>query len=148
LCDDRQERGEGSSGRLTLENHRSLIMVIDNNSGIREFYCAELSEQGYEVIATGEFSRAAEMIEKSKPDLVLIDPFTEGENRWDVLADIKNGIHHVPVLLCLAFAVDDNSSLLALADGCVIKSSCTADLISKVELLLKRCSPKEHDKAD
>jgi DNA-binding response OmpR family regulator len=117
-------------------------MIIDNNSGVRELYRTELSERGYEVITTGDITRAVEMIEKSKPDLVLVDPFTEGENRWDVLADIKSGIHHVPVLLCLAFAVDDNSSLLALADGYVVKSCCTADLISKVELLLKRCSPE------
>ncbi|OPY66326.1 MAG: Phosphate regulon transcriptional regulatory protein PhoB [Syntrophorhabdaceae bacterium PtaU1.Bin034] len=115
-----------------------LIVVIDRNAGIRELYATELGERGFEVITTGDFVQAVKMIESAKPDLVLIDPSIKGENRWDVVADIKKVAKHVPVVLCLAFAPDENNPFLVLSDDYVVKSSSTAHLISKVESLLNR----------
>jgi DNA-binding response OmpR family regulator len=113
-------------------------MVVDGSTGIREFYAIELGQRGFEVITTGDFVQAVKMIESAKPNLVLIDPSMEGEERWDVVADIRRVAKHVPVMLCFTLVPEKNNPFLALSDGCVVKSCYTAHLISKVQSLLNR----------
>ena len=113
-------------------------MIIDENTGIRELHALELAERGYEVITTGDASVVEEMIAASEPDLILVDPHIRGKYRWNVVAGIKERHAHLCVLLCTVFVIDDNDPHFDLADGYVVKSSCTDDLISKVETLLRR----------
>jgi hypothetical protein len=70
--------------------------------------------------------------------LVLVDPYIGGEYRWDVVAGIKERNAHLCVLLCTVFTIDDNNPHFDLADGYVVKSSCTDELILKVDTLLRR----------
>ena len=102
--------------------------------------CAESwPRRGYRVVTTGDASAVEEMIDALKPDLVLVDPYIGGEHRWDVVAGIKERNAHPCVLLCTVFTVaDDNDPHFNLADGFVVKSSCTDDLILKVDTLLRR----------
>jgi DNA-binding response OmpR family regulator len=113
-------------------------MIIDENAGIRELYALELAGRGYEVTTTGDASAVEEMIAALEPDLVLVDPYIGGEYRWDVVGGIKERNAHLCVLLCTLFVIDDNDPHFHLADGFVVKSSCTDELILKVETLLTR----------
>ena len=117
---------------------RPLVMIIDENTGIREFHAIEFAERGYEVITTGDVSAVEEMIASLQPDFVLVDPYIRGKYRWDVVSGIKERNAHLSVLLCTVFIMDDNDPHSDLADGFVVKSSCTDELILKVDTLLGR----------
>ena len=58
---------------------RPLVMIIDENTGIREFHAIEFAERGYEVITTGDVSAVEEMIASLQPDFVLVDPYIRGK---------------------------------------------------------------------
>src|SRR5271157_5933051 len=107
------------------------VMIMDENSGIRQFYAVELAESGYEVVTVGDAAVFKEAISNSKPDLVLIDPWIGGQYRWDMVSDIKRGDSLTPVLLCLAFDAPFPRDLVA-AEGFVLKSMFTDDLLAMV----------------
>lgn len=95
----------------------------------------------------GDAAVLKEAIGRSEPDLVLIDPWIGGRHRWDVVSGIKKRDPMTPVLLCLAFDAPVPSDapfpkhLAELADGVVVKSSSTADLLLHVEQIVG-ASPK------
>ena len=121
-----------------MKIRRPLVVILDENGGIRELYALELAERGYEVVTLGDVAGVEEMIAGLEPDLVLLDPYIGGKYRWDVVTGIKGRNPHLRVLLCTALAIDDHDLHFGLVDGYIVKSSCTDDLILKVELLVKK----------
>ena len=49
------------------------IMVVDNEMEIIQLIKLYLSREGYEVVWTTESTKAAELAQKEKPDLILLD---------------------------------------------------------------------------
>ena len=48
------------------------IMVVDNEMEIIQLIKLYLSREGYEVVWTTESTKAAELAQKEKPDLILL----------------------------------------------------------------------------
>lgn len=122
-----------------VKDRKPTVIIIDGNTGIRELYAAELTDRGYDVVAMGYAAIVEETISRSKPDLIILDPWIGGEYRWDVLRSIKEGHPLMPVLICLAF--DAPCDFTGLAEGIVVKSSFTADLLLKVEQITQARKP-------
>ena len=49
------------------------IMVVDNEMEIIQLIKLYLSREGYEVVWTTESTKAAELAQEEKPDLILLD---------------------------------------------------------------------------
>lgn len=120
-----------------MKDQKPTVMIIDKNTRIRELYGLELADRGYEVVTVGNAAVVEDEISRSNPDLIILDPWIGGQYRWDVLSSVKEGHPLIPVLLCLAFDMPFPNNLRALADGVVVKSSFTADLLLKVEQITK-----------
>ncbi len=118
------------------KDRKPTVMIIDENAGIREFYAAELAERGYDVVAAGNAGDVEEVIRRSKPDLIILDPWIEGRYRWDVLSSIKEEDSRMPVLLCLAFDAPVPEDMV-LAEEFVLKSMFTGDFLLKVERIIR-----------
>ena len=54
------------------------IMVVDNEMEIIQLIKLYLSREGYEVVWTTESTKAAELAQKEKPDLILLDVVMPG----------------------------------------------------------------------
>jgi DNA-binding NtrC family response regulator len=125
------------------------ILVVDDQSCVREFLSEELAREGHSVSTVKDTKNIGQHLKDSQPDLVLLDIYLDGSTRWDLLHDIKNRNPKLPVLIFTAydsFAVDPR---LSEADGYVIKSYVAIDTLKqKVAELLKweRANHKEHDK--
>jgi len=119
-----------------MDNRRTLIAVIDKDRGIGELYSLELSDRGYEVVAASNVESAEEFVARSKPDLVLLDPYAASEYRWDILAEIRGRNVELPILICLPFRMAPDDRHVRDADGCIVKSSDVSGLVSKVQSLL------------
>ncbi|MBW1784980.1 MAG: response regulator [Deltaproteobacteria bacterium] len=49
------------------------ILVVDDDTAIQLLYTDEFTEEGYEVITTGNGSGIVKLIEEKRPDLVVLD---------------------------------------------------------------------------
>jgi two-component system, chemotaxis family, chemotaxis protein CheY len=58
------------------------ILVVEDDAPIRDFMCAALADEGYEVVGAENGKTALELIRTCCPDLILLDmrmPIMDGE---------------------------------------------------------------------
>ena len=79
------------------------ILIVDDDESIQMLYADELTEDGYDVITTGDGFGLIEMIETEKPDLVIMDVKLGKYNGLDLLQDIRNAHWDLPVILCTSY---------------------------------------------
>jgi DNA-binding NtrC family response regulator len=113
------------------------ILIIDDNPRIRELLMEELVDEGYLVEITGDAESIERLLDFSKTDLILIDLYMNGRNRWDILHAIRKKNPHMPILLHTAYDSYREDPRLSEADGFVIKSMYFDDLKKKVSEILQ-----------
>ena len=75
------------------------ILIIDDHRCVRELLMEELKDEGYLVEITGDAESALRLLKSSKTDLILLDLYMNGRDRWDIMHDIKKKYPQLPVLL-------------------------------------------------
>lgn len=125
------------------------ILILDENSGVRELTSEELGGEGHLVVPIGKPCLIRELINILEPDLLLLDLHLSGVDRWDVLGAVKKEVPHLPVLIFSAYEGYRQDPRMALADGFVMKSFCFEKLKAKVAEVLQRnsihCAEGEKD---
>ena len=114
------------------------ILVVDDEKSIQILYAEALAEEGYDVIATSDGSTVMNLIAQERPDLIVLDIRLGEYNGLDLLQDVRNSFHDLPVILCTAYATfkDDLKSIAA--DDYVVKSSDLQELKYKIRAALER----------
>ncbi|ANU22604.1 response regulator transcription factor [Planococcus donghaensis] len=67
----------------------ATIMIVEDDEGIRELTRLFLLKKGYEVIQAEDGFQALELLEKDKPDLILLDVEMPGMNGLEVCRRIR-----------------------------------------------------------
>jgi DNA-binding response OmpR family regulator len=121
---------------LEDEMEKRKILVVDDENHIRMLYAEELGEDGYDVITAENGDGLLELIEKEKPDVVILDIKMVDYNGLDLLQDIRNKYYDLPVILCSAYDTfkDDMKSIAA--DHYVVKSFDLSELKQKITEVL------------
>ncbi len=114
------------------------ILLIDDKPGVRQILAEELAFQDYTVLSTGNISLVHEIIRYSNLDLIIMDPFVQGQHRWDLLLDIKQQDPYLPVLIVTEFANYRRDPRSALSAGLLVKSFDLQDLLKKISEVLPR----------
>ncbi len=114
------------------------ILVVDDEKSIQILYTEALAEEGYDVIATSDGSTVIDMITQERPDLVVLDIRLGEYNGLDLLQDVRNSFHDIPVILCTAYATFRDDLKSTAADDYVVKSSDLRELKQKVKTALER----------
>ena len=109
------------------------ILVVDDDPAIRMLYAEELSEEGYQVITCGEGPRLMHLIQKERPDVVLMDIRLGTDSGLDLLQVIRNTYSTLPVVLCTAHRAFKYDLKSTAADYYVTKSSNLDELKSTVQ---------------
>ena len=117
------------------------ILVVDDEEHIRLLYSEELSEAGYEVITAADGYKLIELIEKEKPDLVVLDIKMVDYNGLDLLQEIRNKFYNLPVILCTAYDTYKEDIKAIAADFYVIKSFDLTELKKKIARALEASIP-------
>jgi DNA-binding NtrC family response regulator len=99
------------------------ILVIDDDEVIRSLYTEELTEDGYEVVSTGDCSNLTKMISELAPDLILLDIRMGEYDGLELLQDIRRVFYKLPVILCSAYSTFKCDLKSIAADYYVVKSS-------------------------
>ena len=116
------------------------ILVVDSDYGIRLLYEEELTEEGYEVITWGGHEGLLETINEERPNRIVLDSEVGKCDGLDVLKDIRNSCHDMPVILCTGFANSKNSPESVSADDYVVKTWGLSELKRKVKRALRHSS--------
>jgi DNA-binding NtrC family response regulator len=115
------------------------LLVVDDEKNIRRLYESELKREGYEVETAESAEDALELIEKSPPDLVVLDIRLEGMDGIDCLRTIMEKRRDLPVILNSAYSTYKQDFASWMADAYVVKSADLTELKQKVrEVLAKR----------
>ena len=116
------------------------ILIVDDQPHIRELFSDELIDKGYEGTSFSDSKSVKGYFESSKPDLVVLDPYLNGFQGWDLLHDIKDGHPNLPVLIVTAYDTYKDDPRTSQADGYVVKNFFGLDSLKhkKTDLLEHR----------
>jgi len=109
------------------------ILLVDCNALLRQGLRSLLSSSGeFEVIGeAGDSVQATQLALSNPPDLLLIDSRLPGSNGLQVAAQLKRRLPRMRVIVLTETKTSDSvrESLLAGADGYVLKSATFAELL-------------------
>jgi two-component system KDP operon response regulator KdpE len=127
---------------------KSLILAVDDDPKILRLLRIELTAQGFQVLTAERGPEALEVIERQRPDLVVLDLIMPGMDGLEVLKRVreKSG---VPVIILTAKGTDtDKITGLELgADDYVPKPFNPEELTARVRAVLRRSHAREGETA-
>jgi len=120
---------------------KKKILVVDDEDDIRYVLKKFLREKNYEVIEAKGGSQCLELLEKEKPDLVILDILMPGMNGWEVCRRIREikFCQDIPVsMLTVLCDTEDRIKSLkyALADAHLCKPIDFPTLSETIERLI------------
>jgi DNA-binding response OmpR family regulator len=113
------------------------ILILDDDEAIRTLYAMELEDEGYTVIPLAEASRLLQLVEKTRPDLILLDIKLGEYDGLDMLKDIRSFNYHMPIILCSSYPIFKYDLRSIAADYYVVKSSDLEELKLIIRIALK-----------
>ena len=99
-------RAPGSTIILAM---KPVILVIDDEEAIRLFLKATLEDEGYAVVTYGKGQEVLDDLERTLPDLVLLDLMLPDMSGIQVLEKIKKRMPHVCVVIVTAYDKTDSA---------------------------------------
>ncbi len=81
------------------------VLVVDDNPSIVDIFVNMLEQGGYHVLSATGGEGALEILENSRPDVILLDILMEPMDGWQTLEQIKAGpptIASIPVMMLTA----------------------------------------------
>ena len=120
-----------------------LVLVAEDDSGIRDTLCGELAAAGYRTLAAPDGRDAISLFEESAPDVVLTDiamPYVDG---FRLIAEIRRRDRTPIIVLSVLGAESDKIRALDLgADDYVTKPFSVPELLARVRAQLRRAEPE------
>lgn len=106
---------------------RSLVLLIEDDRGLRELYRAELRFAGHHVVACEDGLDALRFLEHDRPDVIVLDldlPKVPGAQLRDELQRHPR-TRDIPVIVCTGLA----DPLPVLPDVTILRKPCGPDAI-------------------
>lgn len=144
------------SGRLDAATVARMaghaVLVVDEEAETRLFLERHLVEDGFDVLAVDRGLRALELIERSEPDLVLLDAALPDASGFELCRRLREGEpgrdwnRDVPVIIVSAYG-DPVDRLRGFARGCddyVVKPFVYEELLARMRAVLRRAGSPGH----
>jgi len=78
---------------------KALVLIVDDEEGIRETLSGILDDEGYESIVASSGEEAIKKIKENPPDVVLLDVWLTGMDGIQTLQEIKASYPALPVII-------------------------------------------------
>ena len=115
------------------------ILVVDDDTAIQLLYVDEFTEEGYEVITTGDGSGLVKLIEEKRPDLVVLDIKPGGNEALDRLQDIRSAYDDLPVVMSTAYTDFRVYGKSIAEDDTFTRSADLKELKRKIQKVVESC---------
>lgn len=127
---------------------RASVLVVDDEPTIAEIVGRYLERAGYSARTTGDGAEALALALQDRPDLVVLDLMLPGMGGLEVMRLLHEGLEHrTPVVLLTARGeeTDRITGLRSGADDYIVKPFSPAELVARVDAVLRRSAPEEKD---
>ncbi len=117
------------------------VLVVDDEKHIRMLYSEELLSEGYAVATSDGTEAIIEVIEREKPQVVILDIKLGGtRSGLDLLQEIRSKDQTLPVILSTAYDSFQHDLKSIAADYYVVKSVDLEELKNKVGLAMAKAT--------
>jgi len=79
--------------------NKSVILIVDDEEGIRESLSGIFEDEGYDVLTAGSGEEALKLLKEQSPDLILLDIWLPGIDGIQTLKEIKDIKAGLPVIM-------------------------------------------------
>jgi len=115
------------------------IVVVDDHRDIRDLVGKYLSQQGYRISVADSGTALKRLLERSAPDLVILDIMMPGEDGLSICRELRRSME-LPIIFLTAMA-DDTDRIIGLelgADDYLIKPFNPRELLARIRAVLRR----------
>ena len=116
-----------------------LVLIVDDDEGIREYVRVQLELEGYSVRGAGSAEEGLAALEEQSPDLILLDVMMPQVDGWEMLRRVqeRHGVGSIPVIM-FSGKVDEADAAARGAQGFIGKPFDPQQLIESTKQLLPR----------
>ena len=115
------------------------VLVVDDEPSISDAVATALRYEGYETMEVGAGRAAETAIDEFRPDLIVLDVMLPDLDGFAIARRLRDGNQRVPVIFLTAKdATEDKVAGLALADDYVTKPFSLAEIVARVQAVLRR----------
>lgn len=134
---------EGGHAEHTASTKNVSILVVEDDAFLSSLVSTRLSKEGYQVTSAFDGDQAWSALQKTVPDLVLLDIIMPGMNGFEVLKKMKadEKLKNVPVIIFsnLGQASEIQEGKELGADDFLVKAKYTLrEVLEKIDILLKK----------
>jgi CheY-like chemotaxis protein len=116
--------------RIACHN-RFMVLVVDDDAGVRRFVSATLEERGYTVVQAASAEEAWSILEHSRLDLLITDIVMPGANGLQLAARAHKIQPHIRAIFITGYAEQFRDELSG--SVCLSKPFMPASLLFAVE---------------
>ncbi len=125
----------------------SKILIIEDDKFLRELITRKLQSEKFETTSAIDGESGLELVEKEKPDIILLDLILPGINGFEVLTKIKGNeaIASIPVIILSNLGQKDDIEKgmnLGAVDYLVKAHFTPNEIIEKINQTLAKASPQ------
>jgi phosphate regulon transcriptional regulator PhoB len=140
--------GEAPPRRSTqTEPHLNRVLIIEDDRDIVELVRYNLEKEGFQVAATGDGMAGLAQLQKSPPDLLLLDLMLPKLSGLEICKAVRRNesLNRLPILI-LSARGEEADRVIGLelgADDYVTKPFSPRELMARVKALLRRVQPSD-----
>jgi DNA-binding response OmpR family regulator len=114
---------------------KAKVLVVDDELGILKILGIKLKISGYDVISAMDGEQALDLMESTKPDIMLLDIIMPGMDGFQVLEKMQP-TDHIPVIVLSARAENRSKAIEMGATDFVAKPFDVHNLVNKIDTVL------------
>jgi two-component system, OmpR family, response regulator ResD len=123
---------------------RGSVLVVDDEPTIAEVVARYLERAGYETRVAADGPAALEAAGERRVDLVVLDLMLPGIDGLEVMRRLRRGTGPAPAIILLTARGEESDRITGLrlgADDYVVKPFSPAELVARVDAVLRRVDP-------
>jgi len=126
-----------------MSDAKQKILVVEDETTLRETLTYNLKREGYEVIASGDGGEALELAREHEFDLIVLDVMLPTLDGLSIVRILRKE-QRIPIILLTARSgeVDRIMGLETGADDYVVKPFSLGELLARVRAVLRRATPE------
>ena len=137
-----------TSGRISLmeDSSQAKILVVDDEPTIVDVVGRYLERAGFEVETAADGPDAIAQTIEHGPDLIVLDLMLPEIGGMEVMRILRDDLPKCPAIILLTSKSEESDRLTGLrrgADDYVVKPFSPAELVARVQAVLRRISPPD-----
>lgn len=131
---------------------KELIVVVEDETDIREVLVYNLEREGYRVASARDGKQGLAMIQEEKPDLVLLDLMLPGLDGLEICKIVKGDdqTKYIPIIMVSARG-EESDIVIGLelgAEDYIAKPFGNRELLARINAVLRRGQPQCENKSE